>query len=205
MAHPTRRSPSSISIRRGTPLSYSPQHNCRSNHLQPRHRTHLTFRRIVTGLNLQTLLDRLGVKGPVQHTYDDTVFPVALIDAGQVTLTATTAPQPLGTPATAGELVAPLANTRLADTGPLAGGAWNITIALNANDPNNFRLRRRNAADAADIWSQRLSISTAAGITFIFLSFRITLVSNERLVLENISAAVAGTIYQASIWTQGPF
>jgi hypothetical protein len=110
---------------------------------------------------------------------------------------------PIDVPFTAGEVTAPAANTRLANTGALVAGQYNLTIAFFAGEGNSLRIRRRNAADGADIWSQRIVIGNAMWISPFQL--RVVLAASEFVVIENVSAGTAGTIYQASIWVQGPF
>jgi hypothetical protein len=131
------------------------------------------------------------------------IVPVALVDPP--TLTATLSAMVVDTPATAGELTAPAINTRLADTGALVAGQYNVLLILSSTENNNraYRWRRRNAADAADIWSQQLEL--VAGMdTFDIGPLRLVINANERLVVENTVAIAAGQIVQASIWTQGP-
>jgi hypothetical protein len=72
-----------------------------------------------------------------------------------------------------------------------------IVAVVDANE-QNARLKRRNAADGADIWSQRIQ-----GGLPLFLRFN--LLVNERIVVETVLAGSAGYIYQASIFVQGPF
>ena len=155
-----------------------------------------------TLLNFQGLLNRLGVRGVTTLDFLPHILPVAIVD-GQVSAVATSSP-PLDTPFTAGELTSPVANTRLADTGALVAGQYNITLALMSGDINNIRLRRRNAADNADIWSQRLAVAQTPG-AFLTLQLRLILAAGERVVVEIVSPAVLNSVYQASIWVQGPF
>jgi hypothetical protein len=157
--------------------------------------------------SFRALLDRLLMKEAVGEPFmlQNLIVPVALVDPP--TLTATISTIVLGTPATIGETTAPVANTRLADTGQLAAGNWQVLFAFGGEDANGFRIRRRNALDAADVWSFRYSlIGATVNMTPIFLGpYLITLLGNERLAIENINAGSGGRVYQASIWTQGPF
>jgi hypothetical protein len=157
---------------------------------------------ILTKLNLQPVLARLGVEGIATHTWDPVVHPVALVDGSVQAVTL----QALDVPFTAGELVNPAANTRLASTGALVAGQFNLTIIIAAGESNRFRLRRRNAADAADIWSQLLTnaggSATSPGSTLI-IPLRVIVSAGELIVVENVGAGAA--TYQASIWAQGPF
>lgn len=163
--------------------------------------------------NIVALLQRLGVYGEdtgVPWWLENIILPVAIVDAGQVTLQATAVPFPLGVPASAGELTTPGALTRLADTGQLAAGAWNVYVIAGVQDTSNVRFKRRNATDTADIWAQRLYAggggTATRDETFAILGpLRVSVVNNERLVVETVIAATAGGIYNANIWTQGPF
>jgi hypothetical protein len=135
------------------------------------------------------------------------IVPVALVDPPSIT--AITATMVLDIPTTAGELVAPAAGTRLADTGQLVGGKWDIFMLVECEDTSNLRLRRRNAVDAADIWAQKLNAVggniAVRDITFLALGpLRFNFLTNERLVIEAINAGTAGASYQANIWTSGP-
>jgi hypothetical protein len=166
--------------------------------------------------NLVALLQRLGVYGEdsgMPWWFSDVILPVAIVDAGQVTLQATAIPFPLGTPASAGELTAPAATTRLADTGALAAGQWNFFFTLGkagSADGASYSLQRRNAADAANIWSQRMVLrndaATGTGLVFVKIGpIRVILANNERIVVVVNDAAAVGSIHNANIWTQGPF
>lgn len=143
------------------------------------------------------LIRRLGIAIPpgqdVPFELTGNVLPVAIVDAPNIN--AVTVAPILGIPASAGELIAPAANTRLADTGGQAFGDYNFTLVVSSADGNSYRVRRRNAADAADIWSSR--IFTLGSTTYQWNS-RFHLELNERVVIENVTAGV-GT-YQASVW-----
>lgn len=142
-----------------------------------------------------SLLQRIGFSQFPRFFLGNLVQPVALVESA----VGFTAIQPVfGTPASAGETAAPLANVRLANTGQLAIGTWTFFVVISANDANTFRVRRRNAADAADIWSQ-LFIKDILGPAIQF-QIRCTLAQNERLVVENVGNAGPGTTYQASIF-----
>lgn len=142
------------------------------------------------------MLRRLGITQFGQWLLNDVVSPVAIVDSS-ITLQATALSQLYGVPATAGELVAPGANTRLADTGPLAAGNYSVKILVGNGDAGGgyIRIRRRNAADAADIWVWRVPAAQ------IQVEGRFSLANNERLVVENPVAGGAGVTFNACIWT----
>jgi len=144
-----------------------------------------------------SILRRLGITGLRSWYLADVVVPVALVDS-EITLTAIAEAQLLGTPASAGELAAPAANTRLADTGPQNVGNYAALIWMGISEANSLRVRRRNAADAGDVWSFRLPM--AINSTFVLGPIRIFLAQGERLVVENITAGAGGSVYQAALF-----
>lgn len=146
---------------------------------------------------LSSLLSRLGIPRLPQLALSDTVQQVAVVDS-YVNLTVA---QPIwGVPSSAGESAVPAANTRLADTGALAAGNYEVMALVSHNDAggNSFRLRRRNAADAADVWSMRFQLN--AGSIVLQVRGRFALAVGERLVVENVAGAAVATVYQASIF-----
>lgn len=147
---------------------------------------------------LSGVLSRLGIPFLPTFFYRNIVVPVSLVDSG-VSLTVSA---PLfGTPASAGETVAPAANTRLADTGQLVAGNWSLLVIIGTNQGQGtaFRLRRRNAADNADIWSSYINMPPNT-LNF-SLTGRFSVSANERFVVENIGAGQAAQTYQASIFS----
>lgn len=152
----------------------------------------------ITATSFRGVLQRLGIiPYPAEgFKFADTVVPVSLVDS-DITLQATAAPPLLDTPASAGELTAPAAGTRLADTGPQSAGNYLATIMYgNSAAENTIRIRRRNAADASDVWSIRAQIP----VNLVFLTIRVVLQPNERLVVENVGGGGAGVVYNADIW-----
>lgn len=154
----------------------------------------------VTATAFQTVATRLGLRGLINWTIQDQIIPVSLVDS-DVVLSATTVAPLFGTPASGGELVAPAANTRLADTTGLAAGNWTFLVLAGSGETTvslpAYRVRRRNAADAADIWSYRYQ--SPGGSSF-QLTFRTALANGERIVVENVAAGTGGVTYQASIF-----
>lgn len=158
---------------------------------------------LVETLNLQGLLDRLGVRGIARFRLLSDILPVAVVDGSIQAIGL----QTLDVPFTAGELSAPAAATRLANTGALVAGQYNMTIIIMGGDnATAFRIRRRNAGDTADVWSQRVAgTAVSTGSVLISLAVRVRLLASEFIVVENAAAGTAAVIYQASIWVQGPF
>jgi len=117
-------------------------------------------------------------------------MPVSIVDAG-VPIVANLVPIEYSAPASAGELVAPGAGTVLADTGPLAAGSW-VFRAIFSNNTGNAQLRlgKRDAANAAYVWS--VFVSTTVTTQFQFSEMHCTVALNERFRMDAI-AAIAGT------------
>lgn len=151
---------------------------------------------------LSAISQRLGIARFNEWLLAETVAPVAIVDS-YVTLASSAVPPLFGSPSTAGELVAPAANTRLADTGQLAAGNWTFTAIMTSGEGTGvFRVKRRNAADAADVWSLRFTAGQAGanqGIPIIWTA-RVSVAQNERLVIENPVAGTAGVTYQAGLF-----
>lgn len=145
-----------------------------------------------------SILQRMGITQFGRWLLSDTISPVAIVDSS-VVLTSTSVPALFGAPASAGELVAPIANTRLADTGALTAGNWTINVYCGNDEAGGawVRVKRRNAADAADVWSVRLV--AAGGLAQVFVG-RFQLLTNERIVVENPVAGTALKVYQGVIF-----
>jgi len=157
----------------------------------------------ITATFFTSLITRLGIQPPFSEGFlmSNTVQPVSIVDS-DIVLTAVTTSITQGNPYTAGELAAPAANTVNADTGAQAAGnyAYRIQIAHNvaANVNYQWRIERRDAANAANIWGQIVSFWTA-GTAFQDLSGTLTLAAGERLRVINVSGPLGLTV-QASIW-----
>jgi hypothetical protein len=131
---------------------------------------------------------------------DTVVTPVSLVDS-DITLNAAASTPLVNVPASAGEIVAPAINTRLATTGPLPAGPYTMVFWISASELNNFRIRRRNAADTGDIWSAFCRLGSASGTGYFpNIALRLQLALNEFVVVENAAAGSAGIIYQANIF-----
>ena len=160
-------------------------------------------RSLITSTFFINLINRLGVRPPPPTGFEisNTVVPVSIVDQ-DVTLNAVATSITCDTPFTAGPLVAPGAGTILADTGAQNAGNYNLLFVIYANEntANGFTIRRRNAANAADIWNQLISGGFVNGQASWFQNMRIVLNQGERFRIENIGAGTAGITYQASIW-----
>lgn len=151
---------------------------------------------------LTAMAARLGINRFAQWIIREEVSPVAIVDS-YVTLAATSQTPLLGVPISAGELVAPAANTRLADSGALAAGNWALQLLVSAQEGMSYRLRRRNAADAADVWSMRFTtgpVGATLADPFLQFSGRFSVAAGERFVIENVIVGTGGITHQANIW-----
>lgn len=149
---------------------------------------------------LGAMAQRWGISQFSKWLMQEQVVPVAIVDTF-ATISAVVASPLNGVPSSAGELVAPAINTRLADTGQLAVGNWSIFVLSYSPDNIPYRLKRRNAADAADVWSFRFggsAIASTGGV--IQLAGRFSVATLERFVVENAVGGTAGVVYQASIF-----
>ncbi len=154
----------------------------------------------ITNTFFTTLINRLGVRPPPPEGFElsNVVQPVSIVDA-DIALTSVSSTPLLGAPFTAGELAGPADLAILADTGAQAAGNYDVRVELDgAEGPSNnamVRLQRRDAANAANIWSQDLITGH-----HISLMFRTSLALNERIRLIKNQGATAGITYQGSIF-----
>lgn len=157
----------------------------------------------ITSTFFTNLINRLGIRPAFANGFmlSDTVLPVSLVDS-DITLTSIVTPTILDTPATGGQLAAPVINTVIADTGALAAGNYSAYIVI-AQDKsvsqNDYALQRRDSANAANVWTQLFSTRDAAQ-SVVVLTFAFTVLASERLRII-MNTAGAGTV-QASIWTR---
>jgi len=157
----------------------------------------------ITSTFFTTLITRLGIQPPFSEGFlmSNTVQPVSIVDS-DITLTAVTTSITQGSAFTAGELAAPAANTVNADTGAQSAGnyAYRIQIAHNVGAAANYqwRIERRDAANAANIWGQIVG-AWQGGPAFFDIAGTLTLAAGERLRVINVTGPVGITV-QASIW-----
>lgn len=144
------------------------------------------------------ILRLLGIYRGERFTLGTEIQPVSLVDA-DISIPATVSPVILGTPATAGDLVAPVANFVLADTGELTAGDWNFTVQLGTNDANNYEIQRRNSTNTANVWAMRLRVDIGSGP--VLLPLKATMLTNERLRVQIMSVGTAGTVHRANIFS----
>lgn len=150
------------------------------------------------------LINRLGVRPPPPEAFllSNVVQPVSLVDADIAIPTSSTTPK-MDTPSTGGQVAAPANNTILADTGALAAGVYNVTIIMASDDiaPSSafVALERRDAANAANIWSQLFVTGSTLNPV---LTLRVNISLNERIRARKQVNSSAATTYQVSIWIE---
>ncbi len=148
---------------------------------------------------LRALLTAFGVvTPPALWELENSVQPVSIVDS-RVALQALQTPLIWGIRQSAGEQTAAPANTRHFDTGQLAAGTWDIQWWLSAQADEAFRLKQRNAADAADVNSIWIGCRIS-GTNSMLRSMVFKVAVNERIVMENITAIGAGVESQAVVW-----
>lgn len=156
----------------------------------------------ITATFFTRLIDRLGIRPPFGEGWEmsNVVQPISIVDS-DVTLSAVTSTMTLDTPSTGGELAAPLAGATLADTGALTANTYNFALVIGcdgtAGIDRSIRIKRRNAADTADIWSALVTVGSGSSPTMI--SFRATISLNERVRITVGPNNFSGTV-QACIW-----
>jgi len=148
----------------------------------------------------EDILTRFGINRPLAaFQLDGDVVPVILVDSA---ISFTAAPSPaygVTDVFTAGIQVAPAINTILADTGPLPVGPYTLQWILVVREQNILAFEWRDAANAVNLWTQRLE-TPPAGEDMPQFSTRLNVVNvNERFRIRVASAGTAGIEYQASI------
>lgn len=144
---------------------------------------------------LRAILTSFGVvTPPALWELNNSVQPVSIVDS-RVNINAVATREIWSLRSTAGELTAPLANTRWFDTGQLAAGDYSFQIFANCRADVVVRIIQRNAADTADINSMLQSLSVGNSSWARQMVFTVAL--NERVVFENVAQPVAGSLCQA--------
>jgi len=148
-----------------------------------------------------SLINRLGVRPPPPESFvlSNVVQPVSIVDS-DISIPAVLTTQRLDAPFSAGVLVAPVANTLMADTGALPAGDYQLLIWVgigNVAGSGDFFIQRRDAANAANIW-QQLCFMNTNGPGYQLTPLVVTLAANERIrVFTRLNWSATG---HASIW-----
>lgn len=157
----------------------------------------------ITATFFTNLLTRLGVRPPFAEGYllSNVVQPVSIVDS-DISIPAAVSLPTIGSANSAGDQVAPAVDTVLADTGALAAGTYNLVLTAGiVNSTSSLRgitLARRNAANAADIWTARLMCNSTAA--FVPIALRCSCDLNERFVIRTGIIFGAGETVQANIF-----
>jgi hypothetical protein len=160
----------------------------------------------ITNTFFVNLVNRLGIRPPPPEGFELTsvVTPVSIVDS-DISVPVISTTQLLDTPATAGEQVAPAPGATLADTGQLAAGTYNLMVTCSCDfltaGTLALRISRRNAADAADVWTQLLTIASS-GSSYLLFQVSVRLLVNERIRLLTAGASPAGSTVGGNIWVQ---
>ncbi len=158
----------------------------------------------ITATFFLNLINRLGVRPPPASAFllSNVVQPVTLVDT-DIAIPTTFQTPVLDQAFTAGELVAPGAGVVLADTGALPAGNYNVRMLYSENggsaSSSDIKLQRRDAANAANIWSQLFLINPSDS-SLIDISMTVKLAVNERIRVVQGAAAPAGATFQANLW-----
>jgi hypothetical protein len=155
----------------------------------------------IQSTTFQALLTDLGItRNNIPFSLRSEVTPVVLV-GGTVSFIASPTPAYRVTDIfTAGILVAPVAGTILADTGPLPIGAYSLEMILTTDtDSNSFSLEWRNAGNTANLRSIRLWNSPDGPGTLRLATRFLVENDNERFrLLVSVNANV-GIEYQGTI------
>jgi hypothetical protein len=144
---------------------------------------------------LQQLIVDLGVvEQPARFGLSEVVSPVSLVDS-RVTVDVNSVPWDWEAAQTQGEFTNAAANTRHVDTGALDQGVYDFLIYLSVGNTVGFRVKQRNAADAATVYSQ---VFTAGGASINRVDMIFHLAQGERVVVDNTGATGAGILSQCT-------
>lgn len=147
------------------------------------------------------VLSRLGLNDPsLPFELSPVVVPVSIVDQ-DVDLTQVQIPILYGTPSSEGEITNPASGAVLADTGQLAAGTFAFTVWMAGGNDLNWLLQHRDAANAANIWSQYFTFRDDNDDFVDLGPFRVTLALNERLRVISNSIGGAGNVFQCNIFS----
>lgn len=157
------------------------------------------------------LLNRLGIQPPLVAPFwylSNVIQPVSLVDQ-EVDITTIASPVLFGgLPSSAGFINNPAANAILADTGQLPAGNYDLKVwvSLYSDTTGNgaMVLERRDAANAANIWSAEIMACAAGASSFqnIERTLSVPLQENERFRIRNVVALAGTATVQATIFQE---
>ncbi len=159
----------------------------------------------IQSTTFQSLLTELGItRNNIPFALRSEVTPVVLV-GGTVSFIAPPTPAYRVTDVfTVGEVVAPVAGTILADTGPLPIGTYGLQVdVLHAEATtirSDFAFEWRNAANSANLVALRWEFEATQLNTFLI---RLNVENdNERFRLLNVTAGNVGVVYQGTIFAR---
>lgn len=136
---------------------------------------------------LRALLTAFGVVTPPGLWFlHHTVQPVSIIDS-RVDLTAVATPPVWDVRASNGEINNPVAGAELLDTGQLVAGNYFFEINAAMLGQERLRFALRNAADAADVYSDMIQ-NGGAGANSFYGTWIVKVATNERVVVRTVTA-----------------
>ena len=161
----------------------------------------------IQSTNFQSLLTELGItRNNIPFVLKNDVVPVVLVGGTVSFLAAPTPAYQVTDIFTAGVQVAPAVNFVLADTGPLAVGAFTVQFIFNADENTRFAIQWRDAANAANLWLHEFPLlgAAAGGDPRVHFTLRFDVQNqNERFRVLNLIVGTAGNRFQATIMAKG--
>lgn len=132
------------------------------------------------------------------------VVPVAIVGS-VASIQAISSPQTFDLMNSQGELAVPGAGTLLADTGQLPEGIYAITAIVSSRYEGagyvlDWRLQRRDAANAVSVWNIPFNLHYN-GMNYWMFSFSARLLTNERIRMLTIQASTCN-VCQGAIFAQ---
>ena len=154
---------------------------------------------VVQSTNFVELLRQLGItRADIPFMLQSEIVPVALVTSGVAFTASPTPPYRVTDISTAGTIVAPAANTNLADTGPLPIGSYSMKFVIFTEEANRFEINWRNAADSAVLQAVQVRVDDSFATIFWESRFQIEN-AGERFRVTNVTAGGVGIPYRASI------
>lgn len=153
----------------------------------------------IQSTNFQSLLTELGItRANIPFALRSEVTPVVLVGGTVSFLASPTPAYRVQDIFTAGVQTNPASGFILADTGPLLIGLYSIQVVLVALEVNEFVFEFRNAANAANLWTQLIG-NDADRVTLIFTTRLEVQNDNERFRFLTNAASTVAIKYQATI------
>ena len=152
----------------------------------------------IQSTNFQALLDSLGItRNNIPFDLRSEVSPVVLVGGTVSFIAAPTPPYAVTDIFTAGQLVAPIINTALADTGPLPVGAYTVQLFGMVEEVPLLEFQWRNAGNSANLWTQFIRFQ--ASVPFVYQTRLNIENASERFRVINTLAGAVGVTYQVSL------